>query len=81
MDGIEGQIIHMENTKLNRINELARIAKERELTAEELSERDALRKEYVAEWRRGAEQVLENTYIVGPDGKKIKLERKPRRIK
>ena len=69
----------MENTKLNRINELARLAKERELTAKELSERDALRKEYIAEWRRGAEQVLENTYIVGPDGKKRKLERKPRR--
>ena len=70
----------MENTKLNRINELARLAKERELTAEELSERDALRKEYIAEWRRGAEQVLENTYIVGPDGKKRKPERKPRNI-
>ena len=69
----------MENEKLNRINALARLAKERELTAEELSERDALRKEYIAEWRRGAEQVLENTYIVGPDGKKRKLERKPRR--
>lgn len=68
----------MDNTKLNRINELARIAKERELTAEELSERDALRKEYIAEWRRGAEQVLENTYIVRPDGKKKKLERKSR---
>ena len=54
----------MENEKLNRINELVRIAKERELTSEELSERDALRKEYIAEWRRGAEQVLENTYIV-----------------
>ena len=71
----------MENEKLNRINALARLAKERELTAEELAERDALRKEYIAEWRRGAEQVLENTYIVGPDGKKRKLERKPRRIK
>lgn len=69
----------MENEKLNRINALARLAKERELTAEELSERDVLRKEYIAEWRRGAEQVLENTYIVGPDGKKRKLERKPRR--
>ena len=79
MDGIEVQTIHMENEKLNRINELARLAKERELTAEELSERDALRKEYIAEWRRGAEQVLENTYIVGPDGRKRKLERKPRR--
>lgn len=69
----------MENIKLNRINELARLSKERNLTAEELSERDALRKEYIAEWRRGAEQVLENTYIVGPDGKKSKLERKQKR--
>ena len=66
----------MENTKLERINELAKLAKERELTAEELAERDALRKEYIAEWRRGAEQVLENTYIVTPDGKKTKLQKK-----
>ena len=66
----------MENSKLNRINELARLAKERELTPEELSERDALRKEYIAEWRRGAEQVLENTYIVTPDGKKRKLQKR-----
>lgn len=66
----------MENTKLNRINELARIAKERALTPEELTERDALRREYIAEWRRGAEQILENTYIQTPDGKKHKLQRK-----
>ena len=66
----------MERSKLDRINELARLAKERELTSEELSERDTLRREYVAEWRRGAEQVLENTYIQTPDGKKHKLQRK-----
>ena len=66
----------MEKTKLDRINELARLAKERELTPEELSERDTLRREYVAEWRRGAEQVRENTYIQTPDGKKHKLQRK-----
>ena len=68
----------MENTKLDRINELAKLAKERELTAEEMTERDALRKEYIAEWRRGAEQVLENTWVVGPDGVKRKLEKKSR---
>ena len=66
----------MERSKLDRINELARLAKERELTTEELSERDTLRREYVAEWRRGAEQVLENTYIQTPDGKKHKLQKK-----
>ena len=66
----------MENSKLQRINELARIKKERELTAEELAERDALRKEYIEEWRKGAIEVLENTYIQTPDGKKHKLQKK-----
>ena len=66
----------MENSKLQIINELARIKKERELTAEELAERDALRKEYIEEWRKGAIEVLENTYIQTPDGKKHKLQRK-----
>ena len=64
----------MENSKLQRINELARIKKE--LTAEETAERDALRKEYLDEWRKGAIEVLENTYIQTPDGKKHKLQRK-----
>ncbi len=66
----------MENSKLQRINELARIKKERELTAAETAERDALRKEYLDEWRKGAIEVLENTYIQTPDGKKHKLQRK-----
>lgn len=66
----------MENSKLNRINELAKLAKERALTAEELSERDALRREYIAEWREGAKQVLDSTYLVTPDGKKHKLEKR-----
>ena len=66
----------MTNSKLERINALARIAKERELTPEEIAERDLLRKEYIAEWRRGAEQVLENTFIVDENGNKRKLKKK-----
>ncbi len=66
----------MENSKLQRINELAHIAKQRGLTAEEIAERDVLRKEYIAEWREGVRQVLDNTYIQTPDGKKHKLQRK-----
>ena len=63
----------MENSKLERINELAALAKIRALTEEELQERDLLRKEYLAEWREGARQVLENTWVQTPDGKKHKL--------
>ena len=66
----------MINSKLERINELARLAKERELTPEELAERQVLRQEYLAEWRRGAEQVLENTWIVDRNGVKKKLRKK-----
>ena len=66
----------MTNTKLERINQLARLARERALTAEELAERDALRKEYVAEWRRGARQVLENTWLVDEKGNRRKLQKK-----
>ena len=63
----------MENSKLERINALAALAKIRALTEEELAERDLLRKEYIAEWREGARQVLENTWVQTPDGKKHKL--------
>ncbi len=66
----------MENTKLERINELAHIAKQRELTEEEIAERAVLRKEYIEEWRKGAIDLLENTYIQTPDGKKHKLQKK-----
>lgn len=66
----------MENSKLKRINELAAIAKQRELTVEEFEERAQLRKEYIEEFRAGAMQILDNTYVQTPDGKKHKLERK-----
>ena len=66
----------MEKSKIDRINELARLAKERELTQSELDERAALRKEYIEDWRRGTIELLENTYIVTPDGKKHKLPKK-----
>ena len=42
----------MEKSKIDRINELGRLAKERELTEDEKAEREALRAEYIAEFRR-----------------------------
>ena len=66
----------MEQSKIDRINELAHLAKARALTEEELAERDALRKEYIAAWRESTIAVLENTYIQTPDGKKHKLKKR-----
>lgn len=66
----------MEQKKLDRINALTALSRERELTAEEKTEREALRKEYIAEWRASTIAVLENTRIVTPDGKKHRLPKK-----
>ena len=41
----------MDKAKIERINELGRIAKERELTEEEALERAELRAEYLAHFR------------------------------
>ena len=64
--------------KLDRINALARLKKERPLTQAEAAEQDALRKEYIAEWRAGAIQVLESVRVQRPDGSVVPLEKKKR---
>ena len=66
----------MDQRKLDRINELARLKKQRELTAEEKAEQDRLRKEYIAEWRASTISLLENTYVVDEKGNKAPLARK-----
>ena len=62
--------------KIDRINFLAKKSKTEGLTEEEKAEQATLRGEYIAEWREGVIQTLENTYVVGPDGKKRKLGKK-----
>ena len=59
-----------------RLNELAKKAKAEGLTDEELVERDKLRRIYIDSYKANLIAQLENTYIVGPDGKKRKLEHK-----
>ena len=67
----------MEQKKIDRINELARRVKAGEaLTAEELAERDALRKEYIASVKASLTGQLDNTYFLNPDGTKLKLKKK-----
>ena len=66
----------MEQKKIDRINELARLAKQRELTAEDQVERTALREEYIAAFRGNLEAQLKSITIQYPDGSKKKLEKK-----
>ncbi len=66
----------MEQKKIDRINELAKLAKQRELTAEEKSERDILRREYIDSFKASLTGILDNTVVQNPDGSKYKLKRK-----
>lgn len=67
----------MDQVKIDRINELARKAKtEQGLTLAEKAEQAQLRKEYIAAWRLGVQQTLDNTYIVDGKGNERKLQKK-----
>lgn len=61
------------NEVIARINALAAKAKSEGLTEEELVERDKLRRIYIDSVKANLVGQLENTYIVGPDGKKRKV--------
>ena len=61
----------MEKSKIDRINALAKKAKDIGLTERETAERDALRKEYLADMRAAFKQQLDSTYVQTADGAKI----------
>lgn len=63
----------MEKEKLDRLSELTRISRSRELTANEKEERQKLRNEYRAAVTGNLRAQLENMTIVEPDGSKIKV--------
>ena len=63
----------MNKEKIQRINELAKLSKERQLTSEETEEQRTLREEYLAEFRAQFRSTLENTVIQDPDGKRTPL--------
>ena len=61
------------NEVIARINVLAKKNKEEGLTAEELIERDKLRRIYIDSVTGNLKNQLENTSIVYPDGSKKKV--------
>lgn len=64
------------NEVIARINVLAKKNKEEGLTAEELIERDKLRRIYIDSVTGNLKNQLENTSIVYPDGSKKKVTKK-----
>ncbi len=57
-----------------RINELAKLSRERELTPEEKEEQARLRKEYLAAFKKNLKAQLDNTYFVDKDGNETPIK-------
>ena len=66
----------MEQSKIERINFLAKKQKAEGLTEEEKAEQQKLRREYIDSYKRNLVAQLENTYILEPDGTKRKVTRR-----
>ena len=64
----------MDNTKLARINELARKSKAEGLTSAERQEQALLRSEYLEAVRRNLKGQLDNIDIVNKDGSESRKE-------
>ena len=64
------------NAVIARINELAAKNKAEGLTEEELAEGDKLRRIYIDSVTGNLKGQLDNTYIVRPDGTKVKVQKK-----
>ncbi|MBR1764549.1 MAG: DUF896 domain-containing protein [Ruminococcus sp.] len=59
--------------KLDRLSELTRISRRRELTEKEKAEREELRNEYRRAVTGNLRAQLESMTIIEPDGSKIKV--------
>ena len=66
----------MEQSKIDRINQLARKAKAEGLTEEEKQEQSVLRLEYINSVKASLIANLENTYVVDEKGNKRSLKHK-----
>ena len=63
----------MTDEKIARINALAKKAKAEGLTDAEKQEQQALRAEYIADFRKSLKAQLDNTVVINPDGTSYKL--------
>lgn len=66
----------MEQSKIDRINALARKAKAEGLTDTEKAEQQMLRAEYIAAYRQSLRAQLDNMVLVDENGNKRPLKKK-----
>ena len=62
-------------SQIKRINELARLSKQRALSDEEKNEQSELRRLYIDSMKASLVSNLENTYIIDKNGNKKRLQK------
>jgi len=65
----------LEPKKMERLNELAKKKKMGTITETEIQEQDMLRKEYLAVFRGGMKETIENMKVVDPEGNDVTPEK------
>ncbi len=66
----------MKSELIEKINFLAKKSREEGLSEAEKAEQAKLRQEYIAGFRQGFVNTMDNVYIVDKDGNEKKVERK-----
>jgi len=66
----------MDKIKIERINQLARKAKQEGLTEEEKLEQKTLREQYIAEFKQSLAGTLDSLVIVDKNGNRRKVSKK-----
>lgn len=61
--------------KLNRLNELAKKKKLGTITDEELKEQQALREEYLMNFRESMKNTIESVRVIDPNGEDVTPEK------
>lgn len=66
----------MEQAKLDRISALSKLARTRQLSADEAAERETLRAEYRAAMRGSLAATLESCRVLDEHGNKVPLQKR-----
>ena len=66
----------MKSELIDRINFLAKKSREEGLSDAEKAEQAKLRQEYIAGFRQGFMNTMENVYVLDKDGNEKKIEKK-----
>ncbi|WP_213810221.1 DUF896 domain-containing protein [Jeotgalicoccus sp. WY2] len=61
----------LDDKKLKRLNQLAKLKREDKISASELTELTGLREQYLSNFRNSFKNQIENTKVIDPDGKDV----------